>query len=56
MERFATMEEQRVEAELTTARAFAQLAEQVGNMERALSSVTDAITDLVRKMPDPSSS
>ncbi|XP_047027779.1 uncharacterized protein LOC124635871 [Helicoverpa zea] len=56
MERFATMAVQRVETELTTARAFAQLAEQVGNMARALSSVTDAITDLVRKMPDPSSS
>ncbi|XP_026743398.1 uncharacterized protein LOC113505083 isoform X1 [Trichoplusia ni] len=53
MERFAMMEERRIEAETTTAQALVQLSQQIGNIARALTSIATAISDVARKMPEP---
>lgn len=53
MDQFTNIEARRVEAELITARAFAQLAENIGNITSALTSIANAISDVARKMPNP---
>lgn len=53
MEQFASIEARRVDAELITAQAFAQLSEHIGNIASGLTSIANAISDVARKMPNP---
>ncbi|KAJ8728922.1 hypothetical protein PYW07_006618 [Mythimna separata] len=53
LEQMTRIEARRVEAELITAQAFAQLSEQFSNMTIALTSIANAISDVARKMPNP---
>ncbi|KAJ0176456.1 hypothetical protein K1T71_007635 [Dendrolimus kikuchii] len=53
MARFARIEERRVEAEANTAEAFLQMSENMGNIASALISISNAILEIARKIPEP---
>ncbi|KAJ8728600.1 hypothetical protein PYW07_006296 [Mythimna separata] len=53
LEQMTRIEARRVEAELITAQAFAQLSEHFSNITIALTSIANAISDVARKMPNP---
>lgn len=47
------IEARRVEAEMITAQALAQLSENFSNITIALTSIANAISEIARKMPNP---
>ncbi|XP_037297345.1 uncharacterized protein LOC119190166 isoform X2 [Manduca sexta] len=49
MERFANIEERRVEAEMLTARSLAELSQQMGNIANALLAISNAILEMARR-------